>query len=93
MRKPPRRCWSAGTWKSVGRQVRKGEHGIAILAPIVRRLRIDDEGEDGSERVLVAHPTAFRLARVFDIAQTDGEPLPEVINRLIGDAPARGLRG
>jgi len=71
------------TWKSVGRQVRKGEHGIAILAPMVRRLRVDDE--DGTDRVLVGHPTAFRLARVFDIAQTDGEALPEVVSRLIGD--------
>ena len=71
------------TWKSVGRQVRKGEHGIAILAPIVRRLRVEDENETG--RVLVGHPTAFRLARVFDIAQTEGEALPEVVSRLVGD--------
>lgn len=73
------------TWKSVGRQVRKGEHGIAILAPIVRRLRVEREDEDGTEGALVGHPTAFRLARVFDIAQTDGEALPEVVSRLIGD--------
>jgi antirestriction protein ArdC len=71
------------TWKSVGRQVRKGEHGIAILAPIVRRLRLEDEDE--TERVLVGHPTAFRLARVFDISQTNGEALPEVVRRLTGD--------
>lgn len=71
------------TWKSVGRQVRRGEHGIAILAPIVRRVRIEDEDETG--RVLVGHPTAFRIARVFDIAQTDGEALPEVVSRLTGD--------
>jgi antirestriction protein ArdC len=73
------------TWKSVGRQVRKGEHGIAILAPIVPRLPVAREDEDGTERVLVGHPTAFGLARVFDIAQTDGEALPEVVSRLIGD--------
>jgi antirestriction protein ArdC len=71
------------TWKSVGRQVRKGEHGISILAPIVSRLRV--ENEDGDERVLVGRPTAFRLARVFDVAQTDGEALPEVCSRLTGD--------
>lgn len=73
------------TWSSVGRQVRKGEHGIAILAPIVRRLRVEDEDEDGTGRVLVGHPTAYRLARVFDIAQTEGESLPEIVSRLIGD--------
>ncbi len=78
------------TWRSVGRQVRKAEHGIAILAPVVRRLRIEDEGVDGTERVLVEQPTVFRLARVFDIAQTDGEPLPEVVTRLTGnDADSR----
>jgi len=73
------------TWTSVGRQVRKGEHGIAIFAPIVHRLRVEDANEDGTERVLVGHPTAFRLARVFDIAQTEGKALPEVVSRLIGD--------
>ena len=71
------------TWKSVGRQVRKGEHGIAILAPIVHRLNV--EGEDGTERVVMGQPTAFRLARVFDVAQTEGEALPEVVSRLKGD--------
>jgi antirestriction protein ArdC len=80
-------------WKSVGRQVRKGEHGIAILAPIVRRLQVEDEGADGTERIFVAHPTAFRLARVFDIAQTEGEALPEVVSRLTGDDPASRFTG
>jgi antirestriction protein ArdC len=71
------------TWKTVGRQVRKGEHGIAILAPIVRRLGVQDKDE--TERALTGQPIAFRLARVFDIAQTDGEALPEVVSRLTGD--------
>ncbi|MDQ6876837.1 MAG: ArdC-like ssDNA-binding domain-containing protein [Candidatus Dormibacteraeota bacterium] len=74
------------TWKSVGRQVRKTERGIAILAPVIRRLRAEDEAEDKTDRVLVGHPAAFRLAWVFDIAQTDGEALPEVVSRLTGDA-------
>ncbi len=73
------------TWTSVGRQVRKGEHGIAILAPIVPRLRVKDEDEDGRERILLEHPTAFLLARVFDITQAEGDALPEVVSRLIGD--------
>lgn len=55
-------------WQALGRQVRKGETSIAILAPIVRRVK----GED--ERQVVG----FRSARVFDVSQTDGEPLPEV---------------
>lgn len=80
-------------WKSVGRQVRKGEHGIAILAPIVRRLHAEHEDDDGAERVLVERPAAFRLARVFDIAQTDGEALPEVVSRLICDDPGSRFAG
>ena len=57
------------TWRSLGRHVRKGEKGIAILAPILGRR--DPEPDDKS-RVVVG----FRAAYVFDIAQTDGEPLP-----------------
>src|SRR5260370_41722212 len=73
------RVGSSHTSTSVGRQVRKGEHGIAILAPIVPRLRVKDE--DGRERILLEHPTAFLLARVFDITQTEGDALPEVVSR------------
>jgi hypothetical protein len=46
-------------WRKHGRQVRKGEKGIAILAPIVK-----GEGED-------AAMVGARIAYVFDVAQTD----------------------
>jgi len=59
------------TWKALGRFVRRGEKGIAILAPIVRRVA--DDGDQDARRVV-----GFRAAYVFDIAQTDGEPLPQV---------------
>jgi hypothetical protein len=59
------------TWRTMGRFVRKGEKGIAILAPIVGR-RHTDAADDDSKTVL-----GFRAAYVFDIAATDGEPLPE----------------
>jgi hypothetical protein len=58
-------------WKALHRFVRKGEHGIAILAPIIRK-RTDTDGD-------ILHAiVGFRPAYVFDIAQTDGEPLPEI---------------
>lgn len=79
------------TWKTVGRQVRKGEHGIAILAPIVRPLEVEDR--DGTERALTGQPIAFRLARVFDITQTDGEALPEIVSRLTGDSAGSRFAG
>jgi hypothetical protein len=59
-------------FKTMGRFVRKGEKGIAILAPIVGR-RKSEAAEDDSKSVL-----GFRAAYVFDVAQTDGEPLPEI---------------
>jgi hypothetical protein len=53
------------TWQSVGRQVRRGEHGIAILAPCTYAARHDDEAEpadDEPKRVL----RGFKVAHVFD---------------------------
>jgi antirestriction protein ArdC len=76
-------------WQSLGRHVRKGEHGIMIFAPCVSRTRPVDEHDerDGPELVRVLH--GFRVAHVFDVAQTDGEPLPEVAPELLrDDAPA-----
>jgi len=58
------------TWRTMGRFVRKGEKGIAILAPIVGRP--ETESARDNTRTVVG----FRAAYVFDIAQTDGEPLP-----------------
>jgi antirestriction protein ArdC len=59
------------TWRTIGRFVRKGEKGIAILAPIVRRRR--EETQDDESQVVVG----FRAAYVFDVEQTDGAPLPQ----------------
>jgi len=74
------------TWKELGRQVRAGEKGIAILAPCrYRTTTADDSDEQGPERTRVAH--------VFDVSQTDGPALaqPERPELLQGHAPA-GLR-
>lgn len=58
-------------WRQLGRHVRKGEHAIRIMAPMVVKQR-DDNGEETDETI-----TLFRAVSVFDISQTDGEPLPE----------------
>lgn len=63
-------------WKKLGRYVRKGERGIVIIAPLVFRKdedasRASDQTEDG------ASIKGFRAVRVFDIAQTAGEAIPE----------------
>ena len=54
-------------WQALDRQVRKGEHGLKIFAPMTRK--------DDDDNVMVF---GFRLATVFDVSQTDGEPLPDV---------------
>ena len=64
------------TWRSLGRCVRRGEMGIAILAPIVKRRIADDAPPDADAPK--SGVFGFRAVHVFDIAQTDGQPLPEV---------------
>lgn len=51
-------------WRKAGRVVRKGEKGLAILAPMARKR------EDGEEGTALA---GFRVVYVFDVSQT--EPL------------------
>jgi antirestriction protein ArdC len=75
-------------WLELGRHVRKGEKGIAILAPIVRRSKVEDEAT-GEERTVLSAPRAFRVVHVFDLAQTDGDDLPQVpCHRLSGEGAA-----
>ena len=73
-------------WKALGRQVRRGETGIRILAPSTRRVHRegdDTTGPDETTTVVDVREasrrivTGFRVVSVFDAAQTDGEPLPE----------------
>jgi N-terminal domain of anti-restriction factor ArdC/IrrE N-terminal-like domain len=75
-----------GTWLRLGRHVRRGEQAIWILAPVTRRPteRSTEVDAEPAPRAVVG----FRAAAVFDIAQTDGEPLPAVCRRLGGDDPA-----
>jgi antirestriction protein ArdC len=73
-------------WQRLGRQVRKGERGIQILAPCRRVRAVEAEDTDEPEQVRVL--TGFRVVYVFDISQTEGEELPDVApRRLTGDAP------
>ncbi len=69
-------------WQELGRQVRKGEHGMSILAPIVRTQK-DESGDKDKDRKYIA---GFTSASVFDVSQTDGEPLPEIAPLLTGMA-------
>lgn len=84
------------TWKKMNRWVKKGEKGIPILAPIIHK---EDSNKDDSPKIL----NGFRLVYVFDVAQTEGDPLPpvpvwkspqkseELNQRLIRFAESRGI--
>lgn len=63
----------AGTtgWKALGRYVKKGESGIKILAPMKRNVEDKTTGEKTS---IVS---GFKVVSVFDVSQTEGDPLPE----------------
>ena len=62
-------------WHTLGRFVKKGEKGILILSPIIRRKAENaTEAEPDESSVAIG----FRAAYVFDISQTDGQPLPEI---------------
>ena len=81
------------TWKKLGRFVKKGEKGIAIVAPVVLRRHEENEVSPSAETA-DRSILRFRIAHVFDVAQTDGEALPS-LTQLQGN-PARtataGLR-
>jgi len=80
----PSRVAGYRAWQDLGRQVRKGERGLQILAPVVRKVTPDTPEEEEERRVV-----GFRVVHVFDIAQTDGDPLPEVPITLVeGDLPS-----
>lgn len=75
------------TWQSLGRQVRKGEKGYQILAPVTRKVE-DELDEGAASRVVVG----FRVVTVFDVSQTEGEALPDCGPRLLeGDTGAAVL--
>jgi hypothetical protein len=73
-------------WNQLGRKVRKGEHGIRILAPLIGvRRKKDEEAEKDirtqNETVLVG----FRAVYVFDVGQTEGAELPELSGKVTGN--------
>lgn len=64
------------------RQVRKGEKGIQILAPIPHKFRKEVKDENGNVTEKEFSYNTFRAVSVFDISQTDGDKVPTVVNEL-----------
>jgi hypothetical protein len=76
------------TWKRLGRYVKQGAKGILILAPVVLRK---ETNPDNQERETERTALRFRAAYVFDMTDTDGNPLPEFA-KVEGDPSERTAR-
>ena len=88
-------------WKNqFERHVKKGEHGITIIAPTPYKKKIEEMKRDPDTHapILDADGKAvmeekeieipmFRPVKVFDVSQTDGKPLPELSSSLSGTVP------
>ncbi|MFO0915915.1 MAG: ArdC-like ssDNA-binding domain-containing protein [Pirellulales bacterium] len=68
-------------WLELHRFVKKGEKGIAILAPLIRKRPVEKEGrpaeKDEKAEKVERSVVGFRSVFVFDLSQTDGEELPQ----------------
>lgn len=77
---------SYNTWKkSFNRQVKKGEKGIMILAPFKKSVEVDVPGkkdDDGNQLKEKKDILTFRPVYTFDVSQTEGDPIPELVHRL-----------
>lgn len=69
--------WS---WNLLGRRVKRGEKGIAILAPLIGKPAIRRGTDDNEQESSTPKPVllGFRKVYVWDESQTEGEPLPEM---------------
>lgn len=84
------------TWQNMHRFVKRGEKGIAIFAPL---LYSQDPNDDSSPKKL----GGFQIVYVFDVSQTEGDPLPpipdwkspeknaELTEKLIAFARSKGI--
>jgi hypothetical protein len=71
-------------WNQLGRRVKRGEKGIAILAPMVAKAR-KDEAKNDSETSDRPSLLGFRRVYVWDESQTEGAPLAE-LDKVTGEA-------
>jgi hypothetical protein len=78
-----------GTWKELGRFVKRGEKGIQILAPMIGYGRKNADAAQESNPDTNAKPQpkliGFRAVYVFDVAQTEGADLPEFEHNISGE--------
>lgn len=79
-------CAGYHDWLKHKRYVKRGEHGISILAPMMFKAKREVEGDNGEVEEVEVPVTHFRVVTTFDVSQTDGEPLElGHSNKVIGD--------
>lgn len=71
-------------WKQLGRYVKEGEKGIAILAPIAYRVAVDTDDPQSNAGPKRKSIRGFKIVHVFDLSQTDGAELP-AFSQISGD--------
>lgn len=86
--------------KKFNRQVQRGESGIQIVGYSPRKVNMEQEKKDSSGHTIIGadgKPVMERVTRqvpsyvpvsVFDVSQTEGEPLPQLVNELNGSVEA-----
>jgi len=77
------------TWRKLGRSVKRGERGIAIFAPMRFKPKERSESEPESPSEDDTPQLRFRVVYVFDVSQTEGDPLPEPAR--VGGDPGEAL--
>ena len=97
MMQRPNATFVAGytTWRKLNRYVKKGEQGIGILCPCIRKVETFAEPDDAriyndmeAEKKVKKVLSGFRVGYVFDLAQTDGDDsmLPVLVTGLQGSS-------
>ena len=74
-----------GTWKELGRFVKRGEKGIQILAPMTGYRRGKNDGERETQEKPRPVLIGFRVVHVWDVSQTEGADLPEFDIAITGE--------
>ena len=97
MMQRPNASYVAGytAWRKMNRYVRKGEKGIGILCPCIRKVETFAEPDDTkvyndmeAEKEVKKVISGFKVGYVFDLSQIEGDDsmLPVLVTGLAGDS-------
>lgn len=71
-------------WQQHNRSVKKGEHGLMILVPSTYKKGKNAAQEETTDDTPEESGVRFITGYVFDVSQTEGDPVPEIIHELRG---------